>query len=225
MVRHATRAFDEALRTTHLGYQRVVNREGVVVGHAALLRSRAPGLELPAAGVAVGERLSRAQLVGRAVRVACAERLERDASATLLFLNLHPHDLDDMALQGDAEPLTCQAARVVLEVSERAPLNRDTPAQLKVLRRRGFRIAVADLGTSDAAIGNFALLDPEFVKLDVSLVRSVLRSDVARAVIERFARMCHQFDTGVIAERLATSDELRCARALGCDLFQGCLFG
>ena len=59
----------------------------------------------------------------------------------------------------------------MLEVTERAPLEkiRDVTARVAQLRALGYRIAVDDLGAGYAGLTSFAHLEPEVVKVDMSL--------------------------------------------------------
>lgn len=44
---------------------------------------------------------------------------------------------------------------------------------LAKLREQGYRIATDDLGAGYAGLSSFARLEPEFVKLDMSLIRNI----------------------------------------------------
>ena len=46
-------------------------------------------------------------------------------------------------------------------------------ARVDALRELGYRIAVDDLGAGYAGLTSFAQLEPEVVKLDMSLVRDI----------------------------------------------------
>jgi len=47
------------------------------------------------------------------------------------------------------------------------------PERIRRLRTLGFRIAIDDLGAGYAGLSYFALLSPDVVKLDMSLVRNL----------------------------------------------------
>src|SRR3984885_4772506 len=77
------------------------------------------------------------------------------------------------------------AGRVVLEITERASLDDvgDILARVQRLRTMGFRIALDDLGAGYAGLSSFATLEPDFVKLDMSLVRDVHRNPTKEKLI------------------------------------------
>ena len=93
----------------------------------------------------------------------------------LLFVNLHAMELADDRLVSSDAPLSRHAGRVVLEVTERAPLEqiRDVTSRVAQLRALGYRIAVDDLGAGYAGLTSFAHLEPEVVKVDMSLIRGI----------------------------------------------------
>src|SRR5207253_2538837 len=91
-------------------------------------------------------------------------------------------DLLDEHLLDPASPLSAHAAKVVLEITERAGLDevKDARARVESLKRMGYRIAVDDLGAGYAGLTSFAQLEPHIVKLDMSLVRNVHEAPTKR---------------------------------------------
>jgi EAL domain-containing protein (putative c-di-GMP-specific phosphodiesterase class I) len=221
-------SFDNALRTLWLAFQPVIADGGRVTGFEALMRSREPGLPTPEAILTAAERLGRLTELGRAVRGAAARAFAAAPAGTLLFLNVHAHDLSDEALLDGDDPVAGMAHRVVLELNERSSLDaiaaRDLPARITALRRRGFRLALDDLGAGQAGLTGFAVLEPDFVKLDLSLVRDLHRSPVKQAVVESITRLCHELSIRVVAEGIEVQPECDCLRSLCCDFYQGHLF-
>jgi EAL domain-containing protein (putative c-di-GMP-specific phosphodiesterase class I) len=112
--------------------------------------------------------------------------------STLLFVNLHARDLMDEGLAAPSSPLASIASRVVLEITERASLDEVTDVRGTVtrLREMGFRIAIDDLGAGYAGLTSFAHLEPEFVKLDMTLVRDVHQSAVKQKLVRSMTKLC-----------------------------------
>jgi EAL domain-containing protein (putative c-di-GMP-specific phosphodiesterase class I) len=92
------------------------------------------------------------------------------------------------------------------------------------LRERGFRIAVDDLGAGYAGLTSFALLEPEIVKVDMTLVRDIDRSPVKRKLVRSMAALCRDMGLLIVSEGVETIAEHETLMELGCDLFQGYLF-
>jgi EAL domain-containing protein (putative c-di-GMP-specific phosphodiesterase class I) len=138
-------------------------------------------------------------------------------------MNLHPQDLTDPVLHADDTLLASMASRVVLEVTERAALEGipDVPSLIASLRARGFRVAIDDLGAGYAGLASFALLEPDIVKLDMSLVRDVHQSPVKQKLVRSMTQLCKDLGLLVVGEGVEVMEERAALIELGCDLLQG----
>jgi len=220
---------DKALACLSVVYQPLVHaREGDLYGHEALMRSAEPALPHPVAILKAAARIGRVHDVGRAVRALVAPQARVAASCDqFVFVNVHTEDLLDPALYLPNEPLSSAASHVVLELTDRASLEHlaDVEQRVQRLRALGYRIALDDLGAGQAGFGTFNRLEPEFVKLDLSLIRGVNR-DASRAnIVRSLTRVCHEMGKSVIAEGVETAEERATLIEVGCDLMQGYLFG
>jgi EAL domain-containing protein (putative c-di-GMP-specific phosphodiesterase class I) len=217
---------NRAIDTLWMAYQPIVDhRAKTIFGYEALLRSAEPALPNPGAVIEAAARLGRLQHVGRAVRASAPSPMSRTADDVLLFVNLHTKDLDDPSLLEPSSSLADIAARVVLEITERASLEGVADARAKVarLREMGFRIAIDDLGAGYAGLTSFAMLEPEFVKLDMTLVRDVHTSPVKQKLVRSMTALCRDMGIVVIAEGIESVAERDAVLGLGCELLQGYL--
>jgi EAL domain-containing protein (putative c-di-GMP-specific phosphodiesterase class I) len=220
-------SFGSALETMWIAYQPIVSwsrRE--VFGYEALLRSGEPKLPHPGAILDAAERLERLPDLGRAIRSAACQPSTPMPEGTMLFVNLHTHDLLDEQLFDPTSPLAAVAKSVVLEITERASLHhiRDVQARIGRLREMGFRIAVDDLGAGYAGLTSFAQLEPEVVKLDMSLVRNVHTQPTKQTLVRTMISMCKELGMKIVAEGIESPEERDVIVAAGCDLMQGYLF-
>jgi EAL domain-containing protein (putative c-di-GMP-specific phosphodiesterase class I) len=219
--------FESALGTLWMAFQPILRAsDRSVFGYEALLRTDEPTLSRPDLVVDAAERLDALPRLGRKVRMLAASAMSQAAPDTALFLNLHPLDLADESLFDQLSPLTQIAARVVLEVTERAAIDQVEGVERRVsrLREHGFRVAVDDLGAGYAGLASFALLEPEIVKLDISLLRDIDQSPVKQKLVASMTALCKDMGFLVVAEGIETTAERDCVVALGCDLLQGFLF-
>jgi len=220
-------SFESALGSLWMAFQPIVRaNDGSVFGYEALLRSDEPTLIRPDLVVDAAERLGALDRLGRKVRQLAAEAMAAASPDATLFINLHPHDLADDALFDPVSPLGKIAKRVVLEVTERAAIEQVDDVERRVgdLRKQGFRVAVDDLGAGYAGLSSFALLEPEIVKLDVSLLRDIDQSPVKQKLVASMTALCKDMGFLVVAEGIETIAERDCVVSLGCDLLQGYLF-
>jgi EAL domain-containing protein (putative c-di-GMP-specific phosphodiesterase class I) len=101
---------------------------------------------------------------------------------------------------------------------------KDLRARIATLREMGFRIAVDDLGAGYAGLTSFALLEPEIVKLDMSLVRDVHLNSTKQKLVRSMTALARDMGMMVVGEGVETMEERQALEALGCDLLQGYLF-
>jgi EAL domain-containing protein (putative c-di-GMP-specific phosphodiesterase class I) len=181
----------------------------------------------PGVLVDTADRLGKLHQLGRAIRDRVAADMVDAPDDALLFVNVHAGELRDPELASPRAKLSQAAARVVLEITERSALDRVPGAAARVadLRTLGFRIAVDDLGAGYAGLASFSQLDPEFVKLDMSLVRDVHLNAKKRSVVRAMLALCgEELGVDVICEGVEVPDEREALQAAGADLMQGYLF-
>lgn len=216
-----------ALDSMWMAFQPIVDTtRGRVFGYEALMRNEEGSLWEPGEVLAVAERLGRLRELGRRTRTLAAQAFTHAHPSAVLFVNLHTLDLNDPALYEANAPLTKMAGRVVLEITERASLAEveDLPARLKDLRRHGFRVAIDDLGAGYAGLSAVVSLEPEFVKLDMFLVRNIHECRTRQRLIATIMSFRKGLDMNVIAEGVELPAECRQLQGLECRLMQGFLF-
>ena len=124
--------------------------------------------------------------LSRLCRARAIEGMEtRLAPGQLLFLNVDPHDFADPAFN---EQEVADPSRVVIEITERTAI-KDYPKfreRLKAFRERGYRFAVDDAGSGYAGLGSIANLEPDFIKLDISLINASTRTSSSRTSWRRW---------------------------------------
>lgn len=217
----------EAVATMRLAVQPIVRpRDRKVVAYEALMRTKHPVLGDPPSVLAASQKLGMHTTVGRTVRQLASELMRELDDGIALFVNIHPHDLFDPELFAKRAPLSACAARVVLEITERVSIDSiaDVRTRITELKGLGFRIALDDLGAGYAGLSSFAMLKPEFVKIDLSLVRDVDSDPVKQALIRSIVDLGRDLETGVIAECVETAPERETLTTLGCTQMQGYLF-
>jgi EAL domain-containing protein (putative c-di-GMP-specific phosphodiesterase class I) len=216
-----------ALDTMWMAFQPIVDTSrGRVFGYEALMRNEEASMCQPGAVLGAAERHGCLRDLGRRTRALSARAFVQAPAGAVLFVNLHTLDLLDPELYEASAPLTRMAGRVVLEITERASLD-DVPelrSRLSDLRRLGFRVAIDDLGAGYAGLSAVVALEPEFVKLDMFLVRNVHESRTRQRLIATIMAFRAGMNMNVIAEGVELPGERRQLQALDCRLMQGFLF-
>lgn len=219
-------AFSRAMDRLWMAFQPIIRADHSIFAYEALLRSDEPALPHPGAVIGAAERLARLEVLGRTVRDRTAAQIPFGALGRNFFVNCHPLDLMDEHLYDVTAPLSQHATRVVLEVTERSSLDevKDVRGRVGELRAMGFRIAIDDFGAGYAGLTSFAQLEPEIVKMDLTIVRDVEKSHIKQKVIRSTTTLAKDMGILVVAEGVETIDERDCLLDLGVDLLQGFLF-
>lgn len=221
------RRLDRAIEGLWMAYQPIVEfSKRHILSYEALLRTTAAEIRNPGDILDLAEKTGRLHDLGRAIRGAVARALPNLAMDIDVFVNLHPSDLEDEELYDPASALTAYSKRVVLEITERASVAHDAElnTHIQKLRALGYRVAVDDLGAGYAGLTTLARIQPEFVKLDGSLVRNIDTSTVNQLIVTAVVDLSEQMGLRVIAECIETASELAALRMLGVDLMQGYYF-
>jgi EAL domain-containing protein (putative c-di-GMP-specific phosphodiesterase class I) len=221
--------FERALEHLRVVFQPVVDwRSRSLVGYEAFVRSRELTLSRPHLLFSAAERLGRVQTLGRWIRDLVAAAMLEAPPDTILFVNLHPAELEDDALVDPAAALCAFSSRVVFDITERRSLDGLPDVQKRVadLRQLGFRIAMDDLGAGYAGLASLGRLEPDVVKLDASLVRGVDQSTRKQSLLRSIVNVCErQLGMYVVCEGVEQEAERDALVSLGASLLQGYLFG
>lgn len=148
-----------------------------------------------------------------------------------LFLNVLPDTLfvprfiDN--IRGILNRTGIPAEKVVIEVTE-GSLIEDLGAfsgRLRAFRNAGFRIALDDAGAGHAGLQTMVAIEPDFVKIDRSLVSGCDQHPGRQAALEALVLFGQRLSTTLIAEGIETEAELRTVRTLQIPWGQGYLLG
>ena len=195
---------------------------GDTIGYEALTRfadGTPPDRMISEAGsVGLGHDLEVACL---AAALEAAVALPPDA---FLSMNISP---DVMVHSSQlAALLAGRSRRIVLEVTEHVEID-DYPAVRRVVADLGptVSLAVDDAGAGFASLRHIVELAPQFLKLDISLVRHADRDPTRQAMIAGLSLFAARAGCGVIAEGIEDPAELETLRGLGVPFGQGYLLG
>jgi EAL domain-containing protein (putative c-di-GMP-specific phosphodiesterase class I)/GGDEF domain-containing protein len=201
----------------------VLAGSGEIFGYEALARGMPRNLRSPEV---MFEVAAEADLVWELSRLCRARALagakELLRGEQLLFLNVDPHDFAD---PGFGVLDSIDPRRIVLEITERTAI-KDYPKfreRLRSFRERGFRFAVDDAGSGYAGLGSIANLEPDFIKLDISLINSIDTNFIKQNLVETMVGFAKEQGAMVIAEGIERTEELDTVKRIGVPLVQGFL--
>ncbi|WP_341937919.1 sensor domain-containing phosphodiesterase [Marinimicrobium sp. C2-29] len=97
-------------------------------------------------------------------------------------------------------------------------------SSLSGFRNQGLRLAIDDFGDGYAGFRHIVELNPDTIKLDMSLVRNINHNPTIQAVVKALVGFAEDRNTQLLAEGVETQAELDTLRSLGIRLVQGYLF-
>lgn len=190
----------------------------------ALLRPKHAKLNNPLALIATAERHDRILDVGDLVLHRVRDIAPRVSGDVRMFVNLHPQQLGHPdRLARELAPLAAWASRITFEITEQSSLQKldRWEESIRQLTESGFSIAVDDLGAGYSSLSILADLQPQFIKLDMSLVRNIHRETRKQRLVALMRAFGDATDARVIAEGVESEDEFRALRDCGIHLMQG----
>lgn len=116
---------------------------------------------------------------------------------------------------------------IVLEITEHSAVERyeTIGARLKTYRQRGLQIAVDDAGAGYASFRHILNLEPDRIKLDMSLTRHIDVDPARRALAAALIHFSADTGSQLIAEGVETAGEFATLLELGVDKAQGYFLG
>lgn len=149
----------------------------------------------------------------------------------LMFLNVEPEAVTDPELREAVFSSLLQEADIsprslVLEVAERAAIDDYSSfrSTLEYLRTLGFSVAVDDAGAGFGSLECLSEVRPEWLKIDLALVREVEDDEVRRRFIMSFMAYAQRMGVKLIAMGIETPEQFAMLRDLGVEYGQGFLF-
>ena len=91
-------------------------------------------------------------------------------------------------------------------------------------RKRGFLIALDDMGTGHSNLERIPSIKPDIIKLDRSLIQDIDREYHKQELFDFFIKMAHRIGVFVVVEGIETEAEALSCLERGADLVQGFYF-
>lgn len=209
----------------------VFDLEGMeVIGYEALSRGpKDSEFERPDKLFSVAYDHDLVMRLERVCRKRALEMAKEMPADRLLFLNVEPEAVGDPHLReavitsvddGGIDP-----SSIVLELTERTAIADFSAfrSTLEYVRALGFGVAVDDAGAGYGSLQCLAEVHPEWLKVDLSLVRGCDTDDVRASLIESLMNYSNKVGAKLIAEGIETEAELVTLRGLGVKYGQGFL--
>lgn len=145
-----------------------------------------------------------------------------------LFINVSPKVLHDEKFRvGFTREYTrrygIDTDCIVFEVTERERIEDEAGFQdaINHYKMQNYQIAIDDVGSAYSGLNRICSLSPNYIKLDMSLVREVYKKPLKYAIIKGMVELSHNSGILLIAEGVETKKELDMLIDLGVQYGQG----
>jgi len=117
-------------------------------------------------------------------------------------------------------------AQVVLEVTERDPIENFTATRqtIAALQGLGVRIAIDDVGTGHSGLSYMLKLGVDIIKIDKMFVDAIGTDRNSTTIVETLVDLAHNMRMDVVAEGVENFEQVMHLRKLGVRLAQGYVF-
>lgn len=223
-----------AHRKIHTLYQPIVRLDSNdIMGFEAL--SRAAESDSEQLGVHLFVAAARADLEGeldQTCRALSVRRRPGLKTTRKLFINCLPptfyHPMEDLEILIDAwleDGLSPE--QLVFEVTENIThdqAQRILPS-VRRLRARGFKFALDDMGTGTTNLRLLTDLEPDYIKMDITLTRGIAESSQKQALAKYLLELGERCGAELIAEGIEGPEDCEMLRDLGFPFGQGFYLG
>ncbi|HZX99609.1 MAG TPA: EAL domain-containing response regulator [Dermatophilaceae bacterium] len=198
---------------------------GAIVGHEALSRFPDPTLGGPDRWFADAFNVGLGVDLEWLAATSAVTYLDTAPPEMFLTVNLSPATVMHLA-----ENELCQPAlwpRIVIELTEQVPVEDYSALEraLAPMRSHGARLSADDLVSGYAGFRHLLRLQPDIIKLDISLISGINRNHEQQALTRALLTFAHEVGAQVIAEGIEEPAELNTLRDLGVPWGQGYLIG
>ncbi|HHV13904.1 MAG TPA: EAL domain-containing protein [Clostridiales bacterium] len=208
-------------------FQPIVDaRSGAVFGYEALMRPLLDTIKTPAKVLALAKMQSKLHAIERLTwkrSLTDFEKLANVDRQIRLFINSVANQLlGEKDIKELQERFSHLLPRVVIEITEEErSTEAATHGKLEWAAGWGCQVALDDFGTGYNSDTALLAINPDFVKLDISIVRNVDTDVNRRKLLQNLLSYAESRGIRVIAEGVETSAELHALIELGVDYVQG----
>lgn len=223
-----TKVLDEGSISTV--FQPIVSlKTGIILGYEALSR-----IPFKPSDATIGDMFQIASTQDRLwdleklCRIRALQNASTQPSQCFLFLNVDTSIMHDPKFRAGftVEKLreyNIVPERVIIELTEQSFIvdMSDFVCTVQHYQNQGFKIAIDDFGSGFSGLTRVCEISPEFLKIDMQLVRDIHKDPMKRSAVNSTVEFCRKAGIRVIAEGIETEEELKTLMRLGVEFGQG----
>ncbi|MDB5038638.1 MAG: hypothetical protein JWQ35_2166 [Bacteriovoracaceae bacterium] len=205
--------------------------DGSIFAYEALSRGpKGSPMESPLMLFSVAETAQLSFELDRLCRRKAIENAKGLDGIQKLFVNTFPTTMHDPEFKGEhlrklLKDSNFLGKNIVFEITERFAIENYALFQKEqsYYSDLGFDLAVDDIGTGYGSLEAIANLKPQFVKVDISIIRGIHQNPVKQELLKAIRDIGRKVNAKIVAEGIEQEAELDCVRELGIDYGQGYL--
>jgi len=212
----------------------VLAEDGSLAGAEVLLRWVHPkrGVLAPNAFMHVAEHLRLVPDLDRIMMEQCQIALLKWAREGLILprlsFNVSAGRLEDPPIVEMGRMLAAGPTKISFELLESILIEDERDfarLHLDTIQDAGVDIEIDDFGSGHASIVSLMQVQPSTLKIDRRLILPLVQDKRAQDLVRAIIRMSKSLGIRTIGEGVETSKQARLLKSMGCDVFQGYLYG
>lgn len=213
-------------------FQPIVSlKDGEILGFEALSRGpRGSSLENPSVLFDTARVYGKLWELEFLCRIKALENASKVGTPFNIFLNVDPHIIHDEKFKKGftkefLKQFNINPENIIFEITEKNAVT-DMESFKKVIsnyRDQGYKIAIDDTGSGYSGLKLITEIHPQYIKLDMNLIRDIDKDGLKYALIKTFYDFCLVTDIKLIAEGIETQNELNTLIDIGIHYGQGYL--
>lgn len=206
-------------------------KDGSIMGYEALSRGpKGSVMESPGVLFDIAKVFGKLWELEFMCRIKALETMSKDKNNFYLFINVDPGIINDEKFKKGftkefLKQFNINPENIVFEITEKSSIT-DLNSFKKVIenyKEQGYRIAIDDAGSGYSGLKLITDIHPQFIKLDMNLIRDIDRDGLKYALIKTLYEFCLVTDIKLIAEGIETENELNALIDIGIHFGQGYL--
>ncbi len=204
-------------------------KDGIIMGYEALSRGPADShLENPTTLFDVARIYGKLWELELLCRIKALENIAVRESQVNIFLNVDPDIINDEKFKKGftrefLKQFKINPDSIVFEITEKNSIS-NLESFKKVIdhyKEQGYKIAIDDVGSGYSGLKLITDIHPQYIKLDMNLIRDIDKNGIKHALLKTFYDFCLVTDIKLVAEGIETENELNTLIDMGIEYGQG----
>lgn len=208
-------------------------RDGGVLGYEALSRGPVGNfLEMPDQIFEYAKKYDLTYELEYLCREKAIETAGKLSLSKLLFINIDPKIINSIHFKNGftkefLKNNNLSPDLVIFEITEKTAIDdyKSMEEATEYYKNQGYKIALDDYGAGYSGLKTLHTIKPNYVKIDMELIRDIHKDNFKIALIESVVSFCNSSNIKIIAEGIETKEELMTLIKLGVHYGQGFYIG